>query len=328
METPNANYDQPWKEAIEEYLESFLEFFFPQVHSLVDWSKGYESLDKELQQITPTGSSGEREGDKLFKVWQKNGESAYILIHIEVQSQEESQFPERMYIYHYRSFDIHKKVISLAILGDDRPSWRPHSYSYDLAGCSVTFEFPTAKLLDYESQWETLKTSLNPLAFLVMAHLKTQASTGNAEEREQYKWELVQNLYERGYTENDIIQLFRLLDWMMTLPESLQQSFDTKLQQDQESRKMPILSNIERRAMEAGRQEGMQTGLQQGMLQTARSNVLEVLTVRFNSVPLDLTNRVNQIADIAILKDLHKRAISIGSIAEFEQILDANSPAN
>jgi len=91
---------------------------------------------------------------------------------------------------------------------------------------------------------------------------------------------------------------------------------------------MPILSNIERRAMEAGRQEGMQTGLQQGMLQTARSNVLEVLTVRFNSVPLDLTNRVNQIADIAILKDLLKRAISIGSIAEFEQILDANSPAN
>ncbi len=95
---------------------------------------------------------------------------------------------------------------------------------------------------------------------------------------------------------------------------------------------MPILSNIERRAMEAGRQEGMQegmqTGLQQGMLQTARSDVLEVLTVRFNSVPLDLTNRVNQIADIAILKDLLKRAISIGSIAEFEQILDANSPAN
>ena len=87
---------------------------------------------------------------------------------------------------------------------------------------------------------------------------------------------------------------------------------------------MPILSNIERRAMEAGRQ----TGLQEGMLQTARSAVVEVLTVRFNSVPITLTNRVNQIADIATLKDLLKRAISIGSIAEFEQILDANYRAN
>ncbi|WP_277989807.1 hypothetical protein [Phormidium pseudopriestleyi] len=42
------------------------------------------------------------------------------MIHIEVQSQEESQFPERMYIYHYRSFNIQKKVISLAILGDSK----------------------------------------------------------------------------------------------------------------------------------------------------------------------------------------------------------------
>ncbi len=312
METPNANYDQPWKEALEDYLEPFMAFFFPKVHNLIDWSRGYQSLDKELQQITPSASSGEREGDKLFQVWQKNGESAYILIHIEVQSQEESQFPERMYIYHYRSFDIHKKVISLAILGDDRPSWRPNSYSYELGGSSIRFEFPIAKLLDYKGQWETLKTSLNPLAFLVMAHLKTQASTGNAEEREQYKWELVQNLYERGYTENDIIKLFRLLDWMMTLPESLQQSFDTKLKNYQEEKKMPILSNIERRALETGRQEG---------LQTARDIVLEALNERFHPVPAEVIDRINQISDSETLKQLSKRERSIGSLAEFEQFL-------
>ncbi|WP_242541156.1 hypothetical protein [Phormidium pseudopriestleyi] len=59
MNTPNANYDQPWKEALEDYLEPFLAFFFPQVHEVVDWSRGYESLDKELQQITPSATSGE-----------------------------------------------------------------------------------------------------------------------------------------------------------------------------------------------------------------------------------------------------------------------------
>ncbi|HEY9836502.1 MAG TPA: hypothetical protein V6D27_06360 [Vampirovibrionales bacterium] len=318
MDTPNANYDQPWKEALEDYLEPFMAFFFPKVHSLIDWSRGYESLDKELQQITPTATSGEREGDKLFKVWQKTGEEAYILIHIEVQSQEESQFPERMYIYHYRSFDIHKKVISLAILGDDRPSWRPNSYSYELGGSSIRFEFPIAKLLDYESQWETLKTSLNPLAFLVMAHLKTQASTGKAQEREQYKWQLVQNLYERGYTENDIIKLFRLLDWMMTLPDSLQQSFDTKLKNYQEEQKMPILSNIERRALETGRQESRQEGLQ-----NARDMVLEVLNERFNLLPDEMIDRINQISDYETLKQLLKQGMSIGSIVEFEQVLES-----
>ncbi|AFY81086.1 transposase [Oscillatoria acuminata] len=313
MNTPNANYDQTWKEALEDYLEPFMAFFFPEVHNLIDWSRGYESLDKELQQITPTATSGEREADKLFKVWQKNGEEAYILIHIEVQSQEESVFPERMYIYHYRSFDIHKKVISLAILGDDRPSWRPNSYSYELGGSSVSFKFPIAKLLDYESQWETLKTSLNPLAFLVMAHLKTQASTGKAEEREQYKWELVQNLSERGYSEKDIIKLFRLLDWMMTLPESLQQSFDTKLKNYQEEQKMPILSNMERRALETGFQKGIQTA--------RREMILEVLNARFNPVPAEVIDRINQISDYETLQQLLTRGISIGSLAEFEEVL-------
>jgi hypothetical protein len=187
LDTPNANYDQPWKEAIEYYLEPFLTFFFSEVHTLIDWNRDYQSLDKELQQIAPTATSGERESDKLFRVWQKNGEEAYILIHIEVQSQEDAEFAERMYVYHYRSFDLHKKVISLAILGDERPSWRPNSYSYALGGCSVRFEFPTAKLLDYESQWESLQANLNPFAFLVMAHIKTKATTGQAEERETWK---------------------------------------------------------------------------------------------------------------------------------------------
>jgi len=30
-------------------------FFFPQVHALVDWSRGYEFWDKELQQDAELG---------------------------------------------------------------------------------------------------------------------------------------------------------------------------------------------------------------------------------------------------------------------------------
>jgi flagellar biosynthesis/type III secretory pathway protein FliH len=153
-----------------------------------------------------------------------------------------------------------------------------------------------------------------------MAHLKTQASTGNAEEREQYKWELVQNLYQRGYTENEVIKLFRLLDWMMTLPESLQQSFDTKLKNYQEERKMPILSNIERRALETGRQEGLEEGLQRGA-QNGRNMVLAVLNTRFNPVPAEVIDRINQISDYETLQQLLERGLSIGSLAEFEEVL-------
>jgi hypothetical protein len=47
-----ANYDEPWKEALSEYFEEFLCFFFPEVHQLIDWTKIPESLEKELRGIT------------------------------------------------------------------------------------------------------------------------------------------------------------------------------------------------------------------------------------------------------------------------------------
>ncbi|GAA6614500.1 hypothetical protein NUACC26_002810 [Scytonema sp. NUACC26] len=36
MNEPNANDDEPWKEALGEYFQPFLQFFFPQVYSLID----------------------------------------------------------------------------------------------------------------------------------------------------------------------------------------------------------------------------------------------------------------------------------------------------
>jgi hypothetical protein len=74
---------------------------------------------------------------------------------------------------------------------------------------------------------------------------------------------------------------------------------------------MPILSNIERRALETGRQEGR------------REMILEALNDRFNPVPPAVTDRINQISDLATLKQLCKRVISIGSLAEFEEVLES-----
>jgi len=113
-----SEYDSPWKEAVERFLAWFLEFFFPDVFRGIDWSRGYESLDKELQQIVREGEVGLRLADKLFKVWRLDGEEAWVLIHVEVQNQAEEQFGERMYVYHYRIFDrFRRPVVSLAVLG-------------------------------------------------------------------------------------------------------------------------------------------------------------------------------------------------------------------
>lgn len=79
---PQVDYDSPWKQALEEYFEPFLGLCFPQVHSLIDWSRPPDSLDKELQQIMREAESGKLIADKLFKVWQLGGEETWILIHL------------------------------------------------------------------------------------------------------------------------------------------------------------------------------------------------------------------------------------------------------
>lgn len=86
IRSSTANYDEPWKEALNEYFESFLIFFFPDIYSLINWTEIPQALDKELQQITAISETQKRFADKLYQVWLKEGQEVWILIHIEVQS--------------------------------------------------------------------------------------------------------------------------------------------------------------------------------------------------------------------------------------------------
>ncbi len=79
MKQPTANYDEPWKEALSEYFEAFLYFFFPEVNQLIDWTKTPESLEKELKRITASAKTKKRFADKLYKVWLLSGEEVWIL---------------------------------------------------------------------------------------------------------------------------------------------------------------------------------------------------------------------------------------------------------
>ncbi len=147
--TPQADYDSPWKEIIERYFPEFMAFFFPQAYAAIDWSAGYTFLDKELQQVIRQAETGSRRVDKLVQVTRAHDSAeAWVLIHVEVQGQQEINFEERMYIYNYRLFDrYHRRVASLAILSDTNPNWHPQQYKYELFGCKVSLDFPTVKLL-------------------------------------------------------------------------------------------------------------------------------------------------------------------------------------
>ena len=81
---------------------------------------------------------------------------------------------------------------------------------------------------------------------------------------------------------------------------------------------MPVLSRIEVRAMERGEQRGEQ----RGKLLNAREWVIKVLETRFEEVPEEIKEAINQLEDISHLEQLLKQAITIASVADFQQLLD------
>lgn len=299
----------------------FLAFFFPEAHTAIAWERGYEFLDKELQKVVRDAKLGKRLVDKLVRVNTRDGAEAWVLVHIEVQGQADAEFPRRMYVYNYRLFDRYdRRVASMAVLTDNQPQWRPSAFGYELWGCRVGLEFPVVKLLDYKDDWATLESNPNPFAIVVMAHLQTHATRRRPNERLQSKLALVRMLYQRGYEKQDILELFRFIDWVLVLPEELETAFAQGVIEYEETAKMPYVTSVER----VGIKKGIQQGIQQGELNTLREALLEVLIARFGEPPSSLIAAISAIADPVVLKNLLKLGITTPSPEVFEKSLQAN----
>mgnify|MGYP001793067871 FL=1 len=314
IDNPQTEFDSPWKDILERYFEDFMLFFFPQAHRRIDWTQKPEFLDKELLSVVGDAEIGKRFADKLVKVYRISGEENWILIHVEIQSQEVAEFALRMYTYNYRIYDKYQKfVVSLAILGDENPNWRPSQFNRQLFGCGISFRFPVVKLLDYEQALSELEQNRNPFATVVMAHLQAKATASNRTERKQQKLILVKRLYELGFERDSIIILFRFIDWMLTLPTDLAQEFWQEYSSFEESKQMQYVTSVER--------IGIEKGVLQGLLEAIELG----LELKFNTDALSLMEEISQIDDIEKLRAIKDGIKTLNSIEELKQVYQLNA---
>jgi hypothetical protein len=300
-----TDYDSPWKEALDSLFEPCLAFFLPVAHADIDWARGYEALDKELQKIVPAAEHGRRLVDKLVKVWLKNGEERWILIHVEVQTSREGDFARRMYVYNYRIFDRYgREVISLALLADDDAKWRPSYFGYGRWGFQVGMEFPVRKLLDWAPHWQALEADPNPFAVVVLAHLKTLETRDNLVDRRAWKVRLVKGLYERGLTAVDVRRLFRFIDWVMDLPKALDRQFWDEIHKYEEEKKMPFMTTPER----LGRIDGLLEGIEFG------------LKLKFGEAGLRLLPEIKELEDVEKLRAVLRAMETAASPEELRRV--------
>jgi hypothetical protein len=252
--------------------------------------------------------------DKLFKVWLKDGNEAWLLIHIEIQGEPEESFPLRAFIYNIRSFQRYNKaVVTLVVLTDEQATWRPNHFEYGRWGGRTRIDFLPVKLLDHKGQEAALQRDANPFAQIVLAHLHALAMRADAPARKRCKVQLVKGLYDQGWSPEDVRQLFRLIDWLMDLPPELQQDFRDEIAHWEEERHMPYVTSVDRLAIAEG--------MAKERLEELQENIATLLESRFGTPGKRLTSRVRKINDLAQLRSIFQAIIKADSVAEARQAL-------
>jgi flagellar biosynthesis/type III secretory pathway protein FliH len=160
--------------------------------------------------------------------------------------------------------------------------------SLEIGGCRLQFDFPTVKLLDYKGQQESLESSTNPFAHVVLAHLAALATKRNNQNRRREKFTVTRRLYDRGFSRQDIINVYRFIDWVMTLPPALESDFQQQLRKFEGERAMTYITSIER----SGIEKGIEQGIEQGRLQERQEMVLQFLGKKFNGVSPQMQSKV------------------------------------
>jgi predicted transposase/invertase (TIGR01784 family) len=158
-----------WKGILEDVFDDFLCFLNPEASEIFDFDKGFEFLDKELEQVFPPENDeySPKVIDKLVKVFTKAGKEEWILVHVEVQGQYQKDFASRMYTYFYRILDKYQKpIVAYAIFTESNTRERPNHFAIDFMGTSLRYTFNTYKIANQSD--EALQASDNPFALVVL----------------------------------------------------------------------------------------------------------------------------------------------------------------
>jgi hypothetical protein len=169
----------------------------------------------------------------------------------------------------------------LAVLADENKQWKPTSYGFAVLGCRHTLEFPVAKLTDYEDKLDELLASNNAFGWITAAHILTQKTRTQDQERYNAKLSLLRILYERHRNKQRVINLFNVIDWLMQLPEWLNSEVWQELEKIEEREKVQYITSVER----IGIAKGIAKGRVEGRVEGESRLLKRQLERRFGPLP-------------------------------------------
>ncbi len=324
-------FDSPWKTVLEALFAEFLQLFVPDAHADIDWSVAPRFLDKEFRQATRGARVGSRAVDQLAEVTLRDGSASWVLVHIEIQAQRDALFARRMYRYHLRIFDhFDREPVSIALLADPEPSWRPQGFGYTRWRCSARLDFLTVKLTDWEGRQGELLHGDNPFGIAVAAHLAALATGRRPGSRFDERKALYRSMRRMGVSQDKASALMVFMDWVLELPEELDDRFWSEVREEEGDTAMQYVTRFEQKAMERGRQEGVSLGRSEGRQEGLVSGLQQAielgLQLRFGPAALEQMAEIRRIDSPDTLKRI-KDAIAGASSAADLRTLYSGTPA-
>ena len=131
------------------------------------------------------------------------------------------------------------------------------------------------------------------------------------EARYQAKRGLIRSLYRRGYQRQEILELFRFIDWVLALPDGLEDRLWAEIEDFDEEKQMHYLASFERKAQQIGMEKGMEKGISKGQARL----LTRLIQQRFGVLPPDLEARL-QAAAPEQLETWALRLLTAGSLED------------
>ena len=207
-----AHKDILWKGLLEWVFEDLLRFLFADADQIFDFRKGFTYLDKELSELYPNadGEHSVRFVDKLVKVYRRDGEEEWVLIHLEVQGETKAEdrphFGKRMFRYFYRIFDNYEKPLAaVAIFTGPDSGKLPGSFDYSFLNTRLHYGYSTLNIRGFTD--EELLASDNPFALVILIARQGLLRGKDLDKRLlEGKLFIFRRLYEKGLMEKRKLQ--------------------------------------------------------------------------------------------------------------------------
>jgi len=272
--------DLLWKSLLERIFEDFLRFLVPNAEQYFDFSRKFEFLNQELEQLFPPelGDYRTKAIDKLVKVYTTMGTEEWILLHIEVQGQYNRDFSKRMFRYFIRIFDKYEKPITAyAILTEPIIKMRENIFSLSCLGTELNYTFNLLKLREQDE--DELRKSKNPFAWaMLIAKSVVDSKAFKPEEREEFllavKIKLARELVFRKMPKAKRIALLNFLKFYVNLSDK---NNDLVFDQEVENlKKIKPAMNFDEVIQYLAEEKGIEKGRELGREEAKLNSQLEI----------------------------------------------------